>query len=216
MNKLLIENSISEELSGGCFDTFVRHYRKGEMILSQLREKTLTGIVLSGVVLIKSVNSEGEESLIDICTQGDAFGGGLFPEYGLGSCYAVAKKPCCISYANYQKLIRSCEKNCEKHALLIDELFGRAIRRTMMHVDVLSRRSIREKLLAYFRYVFEGTSGSGELPVSLSELADYLCCDRSAMMRELRKLNESGEVLSKGSHISLSGRQMPNTKGKLS
>ena len=52
-------------------------------------------------------------------------------------------------------------------------------------VDVLSRRSIREKLLCYFR---QQTEKSGEdvftLPFSLSVLADYIATDRSAMMRE--------------------------------
>ena len=75
-------------------------------------------------------------------------------------------------------------------------------------VDVLSRRSIREKLLCYFR---QQTEKSGEdvftLPFSLSVLADYIATDRSAMMRELRHLKEQGIVCTDGRQIRLLGER---------
>ena len=58
-------------------------------------------------------------------------------------------------------------------------------------VEVLSRRSIREKLLCYFGLQTGGDDcGSFHLPFTLSALADYISADRSAMMRELRKMKE--------------------------
>ena len=62
-------------------------------------------------------------------------------------------------------------------------------------VDVLSRRSIREKLLCYFRQLSQqAESRTFTLPFSLSTLADYIATDRSAMMRELKRLREEGSV----------------------
>ena len=71
-------------------------------------------------------------------------------------------------------------------------------------VDVLSRRSIREKLLCYFRQQSEkeGTD-TFTLPFSLSTLADYIATDRSAMMRELKRLREEGTVSSDGRRFTL-------------
>ena len=73
-------------------------------------------------------------------------------------------------------------------------------------VDVLSRRSIREKLLCYFRQLADK---AGEetftLPFSLSTLADYIATDRSAMMRELKRLREEGVVQSEGRQFTLCG-----------
>ena len=52
-------------------------------------------------------------------------------------------------------------------------------------------RSIREKLLCYFGLQTGGDDcGSFHLPFTLSALADYISADRSAMMRELRKMKE--------------------------
>ena len=41
------------------------------------------------------------------------------------------------------------------------------------------------------------------LPLSLSDLADYLAVDRSAMMRELKKLNNEHIIYSKGQNITI-------------
>ena len=45
--------------------------------------------------------------------------------------------------------------------------------------------------------------GSFTLPFSLSALADYISTDRSAMMRELKKLRESGEVQIEGRRVTI-------------
>ena len=58
-------------------------------------------------------------------------------------------------------------------------------------VEVLSRRSIRDKLMCYFSLMAaKNRSGEFLLPFSLSALADYISTDRSAMMRELKKMRQ--------------------------
>ena len=62
-------------------------------------------------------------------------------------------------------------------------------------VEVLSKRTIREKLLGYFNLMVKGkTNRYFYLPFSYTELADYLAIDRSAMMREIKNLKEEGIV----------------------
>lgn len=71
-------------------------------------------------------------------------------------------------------------------------------------VDVLSRRSIREKLLCYFHQLSEKAgSRTFQLPFSLSMLADYIATDRSAMMREMKRMKEEGVLRSEGRRITL-------------
>ena len=71
-------------------------------------------------------------------------------------------------------------------------------------VEVLSRRSIRDKLLCYF--AMQSAKGRGAaftLPFTLSALADYISADRSAMMRELKKMRAEGIVEVKGRQVRL-------------
>ena len=211
MNKLLLENGFSVEPNGSadaCYMAHTHTYDRGEIILSHLRDTGETAIVLEGTVLLINVNADGQKSILDICREGDAFGGGIFPERGLGGCYAVAKTACMISYVDYSRLIHCCENSCDKHADLIDYLLGTAARRSVAHIDILSRRTIREKLMTAFEYFLDTDKRTEQtLPLSLSELADYLCCDRSAMMREIRRLNNEGIISSHGSCVTLSGGQ---------
>ena len=65
----------------------------------------------------------------------------------------------------------------------------------MRKVEVVSKRSIREKLLAYLsiQAQVQGTRYV-ELPLGRVELAEYLCVDRSALTRELVKMREDGLI----------------------
>ena len=73
-------------------------------------------------------------------------------------------------------------------------------------VDVLSRRSIREKLLCYFGLLAgQRQRQSFQLPFSLSALADYISADRSAMMRELKKMKDERLVEVAGRQVTLCG-----------
>ena len=78
------------------------------------------------------------------------------------------------------------------------------IRQLSRRVEVLSQRSIREKLLCYFTTQSHSCgSRSFTIPFTLSMLADYISTDRSAMMRELRKLREEGIVRMEGRKVEL-------------
>ena len=68
---------------------------------------------------------------------------------------------------------------------------------------MLSRRSIRDKLLCYFSLQQAKNGGSFTLPFSLSALADYISTDRSAMMRELKKLRDGGVVRVEGRKVEI-------------
>ena len=63
------------------------------------------------------------------------------------------------------------------------------------HLDILSQRTIRDKLMAYFIIqCSKNKSHSFNLPFTFSLLADYISADRSAMMREIKKMKDDGII----------------------
>ena len=71
-------------------------------------------------------------------------------------------------------------------------------------IEILSKRTIREKLLSYFTLLSgKGFNKTITLPFSLTNLADYLSVDRSAMMRELKTLSDEGFISKNGKIITL-------------
>lgn len=206
MSETLIESGFFTDKEGStadCLDAHTHKYSKGEMILRDLGDTfSETAIVTEGTVLIVNISSDGQKSILDICRKGDAFGCGVFPKIGLDACCAIAGSACTISFISYDKLLEGCNKKCYKHGIFVDCIIGGAARRYAVHIDILSRRTIREKLISAFCFFLDTQICTQQkLPVSLSELADYLCCDRSAMMREIKRLNDDGVLSSQGSRI---------------
>jgi len=60
-------------------------------------------------------------------------------------------------------------------------------------IEILSKRTTREKLLSYFD-MQRGTAKKFTIPYNREELARYLCIDRSAMSNELCKMRDDGLI----------------------
>ena len=114
---------------------------------------------------------------------------------------------CEIMFLSYDHLVKPCSKACAHHSQLINNLFHMTACKAQMlamHIHILAKRTLRHKLMTYFEYeALQNRSRSYTLSLTLSALADYLCTDRSAMMREIRHLNEDGKLSSKGRSITL-------------
>jgi CRP-like cAMP-binding protein len=87
---------------------------------------------------------------------------------------------------------------CAFHHRLIENMvriIARKNRELMRKVEVVSKRSIREKLLAYLSIQAQvQDSDYLQIPMGRVELAEYLCVDRSALTRELAKMKEEGLI----------------------
>ena len=60
-------------------------------------------------------------------------------------------------------------------------------------INLLSQRTIREKLLTYFSMIItQNKSKKFRVPFSRNQLAEFICVDRSALSRELSKMKEEG------------------------
>ena len=71
-------------------------------------------------------------------------------------------------------------------------------------IEILTKKTIRDKLLEYFN-IYSKKHGTRViyLPFSLTDFADYLAIDRSAMSREMKNLKDEGFIDSKGRKITL-------------
>ena len=73
-----------------------------------------------------------------------------------------------------------------------------------LRINMISKKTVRQKLMSYFEYLEEKTgSRSFETELSLSQLAHYLCVDRTSLMRELRLMREEGIIESSGRKITI-------------
>ena len=71
-------------------------------------------------------------------------------------------------------------------------------------IEILTKKSIRDKLLEYFNQISKKNGSKNiYLPFTFTDLADYLSVDRSAMSRELKNLKDEGFINIKQKRITL-------------
>lgn len=182
-----------------CFCGREQSFSAGEMLADYGEQSDEIGILLDGEANVVRIGSAGERTLLEHLRRGEPFGRPLYPagESMTDAVIVTAEEDGSVLFLDYRRMLDRCESNCPHHAQLERNLMGiimRKARRLSERVEVLSRRTIREKLLCYFSMQQSRTGESFMLPFSLSRLADYISADRSAMMRELRKMKEEGLV----------------------
>lgn len=192
-----------------CFQAVQKSFRPDDLIYDFSEPKTdAVGIIERGNAVLIRIDEDGVSTVMEELGPGGVFGKTLaFAGSGRDSLEVVCRTPCDVVFIDYPHILKRCENACLHHSLLVQNMLrlmsGKA-QGLSERVDVLSRRSIREKLLCYFRLMAEKETGdSFTLPFSLSTLADYIATDRSAMMRELKRLKEEDLIISDGRKFTL-------------
>ena len=192
-----------------CFQAVRRTCRPEELICDLMDVKNdRIGIVEQGEASVIRVDEAGISTVMEELCLGGVFGQTLaFAGSSSDSVQVIARTACEVLFIDYPHIFKRCERACTHHSMLVQNmlrLMSDKAQGLSERVDVLSRRSIREKLLCYFRQVAD-KEGQEQftLPFSLSTLADYIATDRSAMMRELKRLREEGVITSEGRTITL-------------
>ena len=208
MNNIKVFNEISEEELSKmftCFNTSILAYKKDAMILSNVANTTMVGVIISGTAQIVRYNYNGTKTILEQLTPGDIFGS--FNASTNDDIYVVSTSLSEVVLFSYDHLINRCHNNCPYHNKLIDNIFHvftSKIIATNERIEIISKKTIREKLLAYFNSLAKKQiSKDIILPFTLTDLADYLSIDRSAMMREMKNMKEEGLIRSKGKKIYL-------------
>lgn len=191
-----------------CLGVYEQHFHPGEVVYDLGEGREMLGVLTDGTAVIERVGREGERTILEHLEPGGVFGDMMmFRTAGDNSVVVRCAAPCCVSFLRSEAVLRRCERACECHSRLVENLFHLVTDKATSlseRVEVLSRRSIREKLLRYFELqAAKNAGGAFCLPFSLSALADYISTDRSAMMRELKKMRQEMLVTVSGRRIIL-------------
>lgn len=182
-----------------CLGANIKEYSKNEIIFLAGSEITSMGIVLTGSLNLVKEDILGNRMIITEIPAGE-----LFAE--IYACAGTRRSPVTVIASNhskvlflgYHKLITTCPSHCGFHHILVENMLTILANKNLQlnqKMSLLSKRTTREKLLEYFQYQIEKQNNlKFEIPFSRSELADYLCVDRSALSRELGKLRDEGII----------------------
>ena len=190
-----------------CIGGIIKNCNTNETIMSYKEAPDYLYVVLSGTAELASYDYDGHKTVLERFLPDSLFGDMFFSPLGEDDFSVYATSSCEILYFRYNDALNQCENVCKRHKMFLDNLFTLLSKKFIAqskHIEILTKGTIREKLLCYLRHrEAETGSFSFSLPMSLSSLADYIGVDRSAMQREIRRLNDEGIIMSKGKKITL-------------
>ena len=188
-----------------CFDAKTRTFKKDRTIVTNIINIKMIGIILNGTANMERYDYNGNRSIIEKLEKNSVFGE-VFSRLG-SDISVIATSDCEVLFIEYEHLIKRCKKGCIYHSILTNnvlQLLSKKIVDLNERLEILSKRTIRDKLLSYFELLANNNpKRSFTLPFTYTDLADYLSIDRSAMMREIKNLKEEGFIETSGKKITL-------------
>ena len=201
--KLTLINNIEQ----GCSRIQKKHFSKNEIITTYIQKRMQICIMINGKADLIRYDLNGNKDIVDKFNSYDIFGEAFYPVHTNNELTVVATSSCDVLFFVHDDLYQKCKPNCKFHTTLSASILELTLRNSVhqnTRIEVLSKRTIREKLLTYFSILSSRDfSKSFTLPFSLTNLADYLSVDRSAMMRELKNLVDEGFISKNGNRIKL-------------
>ncbi len=201
-------NKIKQELNC-CIQTRTEQYTSGSTIMEYgLSQESEVGILLQGSAILYTLDLYGNRNILEALDRDSIFGELFAASDDNHTYYLEARSDCQVLFLSYEHLLHRCSRDCVHHEELLSALFhitSIKSQEAMNHLDIISQRTIRNKLLAYFSHL--GLSSEMPvvtLPLTWTDVADYICVERSAMMRELKKMKDEGLICGSGREVSIS------------
>lgn len=196
-----------KEFAENCENIQKKYYKKNQIITTYIQKRNQICVLYKGEADLVRYDFNGVRSIIEHYTAGDFFGEAFYIVSVNNELSVEAKKNCEVLFFSYDNLYDNCKYDCKYHDML-KENFSRIMVNKMKalntRIEILTKRTIREKLLGYFNILStRKLSKSFTIPFSLTDLADYLSVDRSAMMREIKNLKDEGIIEKDGNLFTL-------------
>lgn len=197
----LLKDLSQEELALALrfFDAREIAYPRGAVIKSALDPITRFGLVLSGSVQVSMDDANGRQMVLNCVREGQTFGEAL--------CYLKKEAPLTfLALTDVTLLWLRCDQlHCPQSdfpAALREKLISRftaMLAQRTLHmndrIQILSRGGIREKLRAFFaECARDAACRTFTVPFDREGMASYLAVDRSALSRELSRMQKEGEI----------------------
>ena len=181
-----------------CDRAQVKEFEKNEIITTYIVNRNMIFIVLEGSADLLRYDFNGNQTIVEKFNKYDVFGEIFYRININNELFVKAREKTKILMFNYDIFEKKCKKNCKFHEELLIGLPNLVLTKVSdlnLRIELLSQKTIRDKILSYFRILSQNSfSKTFTLPFSLTDLADYLSIDRSAMMREIKTLKEDGVI----------------------
>ena len=183
----------------GCVGYHIHSYKKGQTVVFEDDHVRHIGILLSGCVDMIKEDIWGNKTLLLRIRKDGLFGESFACcEDNTSIVSFVVSQDAQIIFMPFDRVMHSCSMSCSFHHQLLEnmvKIIAGKNRDLMRKIEVVSKKTLREKILAYLSLQAQAQDSQVfEIPLGRVEWAEYLCANRSALTRELAKMQEEGLI----------------------
>lgn len=190
-----------------CFEIQKKQFKEKDIITTYDATGDFIGLLIEGTISVNRISIDGSLDMLEYLDETGVFGASFAFANREDAFIVICEKDCTVLFIEKHHITKRCANACQHHTQVVENLMylmSEKVVHLTEKVDILSHRSIRGKLMCYFR--IQSTKQGAltfQLPMSLLKLANYLCIDRSAMMREIKKMKEEELVAINGKSVTL-------------
>lgn len=178
-------------------------FKKNNLILSSVKQENIICILESGHLQIIKTDYNGNRTIIEDLKENSIFGS-ITSSISNNEYDILTKEDSKIIVIDFNEIINYDETKSYYFNQFLKNLLkvmSYKIKNNNERIEILTNKTIRDKLLAYFK--INNINKIVKLPFTLTDLADYLAVNRSAMTRELKNLKEEGLIEIKDKKIKI-------------
>lgn len=196
---LTFQNQLSK-----CVNVKYANFSNKDLIISNSPTKKRIGFIIYGKASIIKTDINGNTTIMRELKQNDIFSN-LFFWDSEDDIYIISNKETEVVFIDYNSILKDCTKRCPFHNKLVLTLFELLIKDNKQQnekIELLSKRTVREKLL-FFLKNRTNSNNIFNVTTSYTAIADYICVDRSNLMRELKKMENEKIIERDGKKITI-------------
>lgn len=182
------------------------NYRKNVNVLSNVNHDNFIALIDTGSVQLIFNDYDGNKTIIDELGKGEIFGT-LTSYIKNEEVSCITKESTQITFIEYTEITNDEIFKNDFYIIFIKnliKLLSEQVEIKNNRIEILTKRTTRDKILEYFKIQSQNTGSKiFTIPISYTELANYLSVDRSAMSREIAYLREDGIIKTNGRKITL-------------
>ena len=196
----LFQNMTDSDLDTltACFAPHMRRYERGELLLMAGYSTREVGIVLEGEIVAAKPMPDGTAVVMTHMGPGGMFADVLAGGHNKSPVNVTAAAPCLVLYLPCDALLRPCGALHPAHLQLLHNWLQTISSKYFAldrRLELLCCKSLRGRICLWLLdQRREAGADTFTTPLSRAELASYLNCDRSALCRELGRMQEEGLV----------------------
>ncbi len=191
-----------------CLRPARKEYRAREIIALNGGSFSGIGTVITGKISLTRETYSGNRIILSVLGPGEVFGEIVaFSSQSKWPVTVVAMEDCRLIFLPPAKILGNCSNICRAHSSLIMNMLNIVSNRALVlnqKMEHLSARSIRGKIASYFLEQYRENEGAVfKIPLSRTDLADYLAIPRPSLSRELGNMRQDGILEIKGSSVNI-------------